>query len=230
MKRNHKKEQGARKYALLLASAMLPISPGIAGAADMVVTEQQKDAAASTILDEVVVRGEVINTNLQSTSATVLGNEDIVDRVYVTPLDMVAQAPGISIVQYKQGGTAANFLMRGFSGNSHGPNTAIYVDGILLNEGDGYADTNTINPEEVERAELIKGPASALYGNYASAGTLSYYTKKRVDNQRVKLHYGAHNTYESNYVGGFSNEKTDYVFSLQNYHTDGYQDNSDWDK
>ncbi|MCI5207763.1 MAG: hypothetical protein D3910_02980 [Candidatus Electrothrix sp. ATG2] len=98
MKHTDKKGQGVEKYALLLASAMLPISPGIAGAADMVVTEQQKDAAASTILDEVVVRGEVINTNLQSTSATVLGNEDIVDRVYVTPLDMVAQAPGISIV------------------------------------------------------------------------------------------------------------------------------------
>lgn len=181
-------------------------------------------------LEDVVVRGEAVNSNLQSTSATVLSSEDMADRVYVTPLDMVAQAPGITIHQYKQGGTAANFTMRGFSGNSHGPNTAIYVDGILLNEGDGYADTNVINPSEVERAEIIKGPSSALYGNYASAGTLSYYTKKRVDGQQVKLHFGAHNTYEANYVGGFSDEKTDYVFSLQNYHTDGYQANSDWDK
>ncbi|WP_417912364.1 TonB-dependent receptor [Candidatus Electronema sp. TJ] len=181
-------------------------------------------------LEDVVVRGEAVNSNLQSTSASVLSQEDIANRVYVTPLDMVAQAPGVSIQQYKQGGTAANFTMRGFSGNSHGPNTAIYVDGILLNEGDGYADTNVINPSEVERAEIIKGPSSALYGNYASAGTLAYYTKKRVDGQQVKLHYGAHNTYETNYVGGFSNEQTDYVFSLQNYHTDGYQAHSDWDK
>ncbi|WP_446010809.1 TonB-dependent receptor [Candidatus Electrothrix sp.] len=230
MKHTDKQKKNSRKYALLAASAVLPLIPVISGAEEMIAEEKQKGAAASTVLDEVVVRGEAVNTNLQSTSATILDNEEITNRVYITPLDMVEQTSGVSIVQYKQGGTAANFIMRGFSGNSHGPNTAIYVDGILLNEGDGYADTNTINPEEVERAELIKGPASALYGNYASAGTLSYYTKKRVDNQRVKLHYGAHNTYETNYVGGFSTDETDYVFSLQNYHTDGYQDNSDWDK
>ncbi len=219
------KAQGVRRYALLCAFAIF-----FAILLPNPVLVKAEEAVASNILDEVVVRGEAINTNLQSTSTTILGNEDITDRVYVTPLDMVSQAPGISIIQYKQGGTAANFIMRGFSGNSHGPNTAIYVDGILLNEGDGYADTNTINPDEVERTEIIKGPASALYGNYASAGTLSYYTKKRVDNQRMKLHYGTYNTYEGNYVGGFSTDKTDYVFSLQNYHTDGYQDNSNWDK
>ncbi|WPD23327.1 MAG: TonB-dependent receptor [Candidatus Electrothrix scaldis] len=232
-------EAGSGKYPLLPAVALLLLFPVFAGASEPVVAEQQeeqkqqeqqKDVGASTLLDEVVVRGEAVNTNLQSTSATILDNEDITNRVYITPLDMVEQTPGVSVVQYKQGGTAANFIMRGFSGNSHGPNTAIYVDGILLNEGDGYADTNTINPNEVERAEVIKGPASALYGNYASAGTLSYYTKKRVDGQQVKLHYGAHNTYEGNYVGGFSTDETDYVFSLLNYHTDGYQDNSDWDK
>ena len=181
---------------MLFASAILPHSSVIAGPAETVATEQmdsaastaetataateQTSSAASVLLDEVVVRGEAINSNLQSTSATVIDNEDIVNRVYITPLDMVEQAPGVSIHQYKQGGTAANFVMRGFTGNSHGPNTAIYMDGILLNEGDGYADTNVINPEEVERAEIIKGPSSALYGNYASAGTLSYYTTRNV--------------------------------------------------
>ena len=34
------------------------------------------------------------------------------------------------------------------------------------------------------------------------------------------------------YVGGFSseNKKWDHVYSIMSYHTDGYQDNSDWDK
>ncbi|MGB5686969.1 MAG: hypothetical protein WBM35_14255, partial [Candidatus Electrothrix sp.] len=99
-------------YALLLASTIIPFTPLISGATDQVATEQA-NAAASTVLDEVVVRGEAVNANLQSTSATILGNEDITNRVYTTPLDMVEQAPGISVVQYKQGGTAANFIMRG---------------------------------------------------------------------------------------------------------------------
>ena len=137
-----KQETGTGKYPLLPAVALLLLFPVFAGASEPVVAEQQeqqgqqKDTGASTLLDEVVVRGQAVNTNLQSTSATILDNEDITNRVYITPLDMVEQTPGVSVVQYKQGGTAANFIMRGFTGNSHGPNTAIYVDGILLNEGE----------------------------------------------------------------------------------------------
>jgi len=181
-------------------------------------------------IEEVVVRGEVTSKNLEVTSASILSHEDIVNRVYITPLDIAALAPGIKIDQYKQGGTASNFIMRGFSGNSHGPNTAIFLDGVPLNEGDGYADTNIINPYEIERVEVIKGPASALYGNYASAGVLAFYTKKQVDRNQITLQYGSHNTYEANFVGGFSTEQWDHVYSIQAYHTDGYQDNSDWNK
>jgi iron complex outermembrane receptor protein len=206
------------------------IVPGIA-----LGDETEKDAAEEEriiTLDEVLVRGELTNKTLEASSATILTNEDITNRVLVTPLDIVGLSPGVSIRQYKQGGTASAFQMRGFSRCSHGSDVAIYLDGIPLNEGDGYADTNIVNPEEIERVELIKGPVSALYGNFASAGVLHFYTKKKVDNQHVKLHYGAYNTHEVNYVGGFSTEdkKWDHVYSLQNYHTDGYQDNSDWDK
>lgn len=183
-------------------------------------------------LDDVVIRGDVSHKNLDATSATILTNENITNRVYDTPLEIVALAPGVSVKQYKQGGTAASFQMRGFTSCSHGSDAAIYMDGIPLNEGDGYADTNIVNPEELERVELIKGPVSPLYGNFASAGVLHYYTVKKVDDQHVKLQYGANNTYEGNYVGGFSteDEKWDHVYSFQNYHTDGYQDNSNWDK
>ncbi len=183
-------------------------------------------------LDDVVIRGDVSHKNLEATSATILTNEMITNRVYETPLEIVALAPGVSVKQYKQGGTAASFQMRGFTSCSHGSDVAIYMDGIPLNEGDGYADTNIVNPEELERVELIKGPVSPLYGNFASAGVLHYYTVNKVEDQHVKLQYGANNTYEGNYVGGFSteDEKWDHVYSFQNYHTDGYQDNSNWDK
>ncbi len=204
----------------------------------IVLAEEKSDLAKSTTakeyikIGEVMVRGEAVCKNLDATSATVLTSEDITNRVFITPLDIVSLSPGISIRQYKQGGTAASFTMRGFRSCSHGSDVAIYMDGIPLNEGDGYADTNIVNPEEIERVELTKGPVSALYGNYNSAGALAFYTKKKVDFSRIKLHYGDYNTYEANYVGGFSSEdkKWDHVYSILSYHTDGYQDNSDWDK
>lgn len=183
-------------------------------------------------LDDVIVRGEGLYKDLEASSATVLTSEDIANRVYVTPLDIVGLAPGISINQYKQGGTASSFQMRGFTRCSHGSDVAIYMDGIPLNEGDGYADTNVVNPDEIERVELIKGPVSSLYGNFASAGVLHFYTQKKVDHQHFKLQYGSYNTEEVSFLGGFTsdNAKWDHVQSIQTYHTDGYQDNSDWDK
>jgi iron complex outermembrane recepter protein len=198
--------------------------------ADSPASERNTGHGQVVSIEDVVVRGEAVGKDLAATSATVLGNEDIVNRIFITPLDIVSLSPGISIIQYKQGGTASNFIMRGFSGNSHGANTAIFLDGIPLNEGDGYADTNLINPDELQRVELIKGPSSALYGNYASAGALAFYTKKRVDHNHLKLQYGAYNTYEANFVGGLSNDKWDQVYSIQAYHTDGYQDNANWNR
>ncbi len=222
--------------AMLLGFVLLawPVHGAAADAEDEQSSKGDKAEVEAPVfkLDDVVVRGDLSQKNLEATSTTVLTSEQLTNRVYENPLEIVAQVPGVSIKQYKQGGTAASFQMRGFTRISHGSDAAIFLDGIPLNEGDGYADTNVVNPEELERVELIKGPVSPLYGNYASAGVLHFYTKKKVENQHVKLLYGAYNTYEGNYVGGFTsnNGKTDHVYSAMAYHTDGYQDNSDWDK
>ncbi len=220
-------------FGVLIPLVLLMSTPVLLSQASAAEAEAaDTDTAGSSVIkiEDVVVRGEAVDKDLEATSATVLDNAQITDRIYITPLDIVGQSPGISIHQYKQGGTAANFIMRGFSGNSHGPNTAFFLDGIPLNEGDGYADTNIINPEEIERVEIIKGPSSALYGNYASAGAIAYYTKKRVTGNRLKLSAGAHNTYEANFVGGIATDDWDQVYAIQTYHTDGYQANSDWDR
>lgn len=194
-------------------------------------TEAEKNKKALQ-LDDVVVRGDLSQKNLAATSSTVISREEITNRVYETPMEIVGLTPGVSVKQYKQGGTASSFQMRGFSSCSHGSDCATYLDGIPINEGDGYADTNIINPDELERVEVIKGPISPLYGNYASGGVVHFYTLKEVEGQHIKLQYGSFNTSEETYLGGFTSEdgKTDHVYSLLNYHTDGYQDNGEWDK
>jgi len=217
------KRKNCNLLVMVLCMVLLSVSCGYS---------EEKESPKPHELDEVVVRGDLSQKNLEATSSAVLTNEEITNRIYESPLEIIGRVPGVSVKQYKQGGTAASFQMRGFTSISHGSDAAIYLDGIPLNEGDGYADTNIVNPEELERVELIKGPVSPLYGNYASAGVLHFYTLKKVDHQHVKLLYGAYNTYEGNYVGGFTSEdaKTDHVYSFQTYHTDGYQNNSDWDK
>lgn len=192
--------------------------------------ESRETEARPLRLDEVIIRGDALFGGLEGTSATVLDNAEIVDRVYVTPLDIVKLSPGVTISQYRQGGTAAAFQMRGFTGCSHGPDAAIFLDGVPLNETDGYADTNVIIPEEIERVELVKGPVSALYGNYASAGALAFSTYKSGDFIRLKARYGSYNTQDGTFVMARKDGRLDHVYAGQLYHTDGRQADSDWDK
>lgn len=215
-----------KALALALAAALLVCSAPAWAAVDSTETAKKQSIG----MDAVVVRGQVTSEDLQATSATVLDHEEITDRIYTTPLDVLKLVPGVSISQYHQGGTAAAFQMRGFTSCSHGPDAAIYLDGVPLNETDGYADTNIVIPEEIERVEVIKGPASALYGNYASAGVVHFMTIKQGDFTKFKARYGSFNTQEAVFSIARSDEKLDQVYTGQLYHTDGYQDNSDWDK
>ncbi|BBO82396.1 TonB-dependent receptor [Desulfosarcina ovata subsp. sediminis] len=213
-------------FVLFLVVPIIAVEPSFSQEASDETSEQPYK------LEDVVVRGDLSQKNLDASSSEVLTSEKITNRVYDNPVEIIGLVPGVSINQYKQGGTASSLQMRGFTSVSHGSDAAFYIDGIPLNEGDGYADTNIVNPEELERVEVIKGPISPLYGNYASAGVVHFHTKNKVDHQHVKLQYGAYDTYEGNYVGGFTSKdgKTDHVYSFMTYHTDGYQDNSDWDK
>lgn len=223
------------------AAALLALALGMAGGLAAAPAQAAEDAAAQSepaqtakkrkvLLDDVVVRGDAALEGLDAMDATTLSNEDITDRIYVTPLDMVKLVPGLTVNQYHQGGTAAAFQMRGFTSCSHGPDAAIFLDGVPLNETDGYADTNIIIPMEVERLDVVKGPASALYGNYASAGALAFYTYNKGDFTRFKLQYGSYNTTDAVAVVAKPDGDLNQVYAAEVYHTDGYQDNSDWDK
>lgn len=182
-------------------------------------------------LQEMVVRGDSQRDSLDASSATVLDHHQIADGgVYITPIDILKQSPGITVLQYNQGGLATAFQMRGFREASHGPDAAIYLDGVPLNETDGYADTNIVIPDEIERIEVIKGPVSALYGNYASAGVVHFHTIKQGDFTRLRYRTGSFNTADAVAVVARQDGRLDHVYALQNFHSDGYQDNSDWEK
>lgn len=54
---------------------------------------------------------------------------------------------------------------------------ALFVDGVPAQDGfGGQVDWNALPPGEIERAELLRGPGSALYGSGAIGGALSLTT------------------------------------------------------
>jgi len=76
-----------------------------------------------------------------------------------------------------------------------GANVKIMIDGVpVIGRLDGNIDLSQINLNNIERVEIIQGPASAAYGTNALGGIINLITKK--DNLKT-LEVGATAYYES---------------------------------
>jgi len=91
--------------------------------------------------------------------------------------DILRVTPGLVMVQHSGGGKANQYFLRGFDAD-HGTDLALSIDGVPINlvahaHGQGFADTNFIIPEVVERVEITKGPYFANQGDFATAGAVN---------------------------------------------------------
>lgn len=164
-------------------------------------------------------------------STTIIKKEDIEDKYYDKTLYLLQQVPGVTINDYGQGAVASQFTMRGLR-LGHNTGVAIFVDGVPINEstshGDGYGDFNTIIPEDIEYVEVIKGPSSALYGQFARAGVVNIVTKHTGDFELYKLGAGDFNRQRFAASAGHKDGKLQSVFGAEISRSEGATDHSAW--
>lgn len=149
--------------------------------------------------------------------------------------DIFRKTPGIQPAPYGQGEVGAPFQIRGH-GRAHGQNVAIFIDGVPQNYpsvaqgGNGMSDVSWLTPELIERIEIIKGPFSALYGNFALGGVVNIITKRKDASPSVSVSGGSFGTYRA--LGLISKEtwQPTPLVSFEYYSTDGYRDNSGYRK
>lgn len=108
-----------------------------------------------------------------------------------------------------------------------GANVKIMIDGVpVIGRLDGNIDLSQINLNNVERVEIIQGPASAAYGTNALGGIINLITKKET---AKTIEVGATGYYESvgqyNADGYFSASAKGHTVRLSGgrYFFDGYQ-------
>ena len=65
--------------------------------------------------------------------------------------------------------------------------------------------------------------------NYASAGVVHFHTIQG-DFTRLRYRQGSFNTQDAVAVVARRDGRLDHVYAIQSFHTDGYQDNSEWEK
>lgn len=115
-------------------------------------------------------------------SISIIPKEEIVNKPIRDLGDIVQEVPGVSTSVAKTG--ASSISIRGMSSDY----TLILVDGKRINtskgfDGQGFDSTTTAIPPAsmIERVEVIRGPASTIYGSDAMGGVINIITKKSAD-------------------------------------------------
>lgn len=92
--------------------------------------------------------------------------------------DVLRDSPGISI---KQGNGPRDFGISIRGSNARNGfairNLVIFDDGFPVTQPDGLSRSDLIDPHAYGAIDVVRGPSSALYGNYATGGALNFRTR-----------------------------------------------------
>ena len=107
-------------------------------------------------------------------SVTVVDSEEIRRNPQGSVADQLAEVPGVTIFSQVSGGNRRVFI-RGMAAYR----TLVIIDGVKQPELRGIDGSGiSVDPADIERIEVIKGPASVLYGSDAIGGVVNVITKK----------------------------------------------------
>lgn len=185
-------------------------------------------------LDEVVVTGTRNETDVRHLSQTV----SVVDRLTIEnsmqpsllPV-LTEQVPGLFVTERGvmgygvSDGAAGGISLRGLSGGS--ARLMVLIDGHPQYAGIfGHPISDAYQSLLADRVEVLRGPASVLYGSNAMGGVINIVTRKmHEDGVRTNLHagYGSYNTLETELTNRIRKGSFNSVVSGSYNRTDGHR-------
>ena len=216
-----------KHIALILAAAAVSFSTA------------QATEPTDSILQEVVITGTRSATDVRQLSQTV----NVIDRAAIEETNrasllplLTEQVPGLFITQRGyagygvSGGAAGNISMRGMTGGT--ARMIVLIDGHPNYAGIyGHPIADSYQSLMTERVEVLRGPASILYGSGAMAGVVNIVTKKE-EGTHARLHagYGSFNTAETEFTASTRQGKFSAVASGSYNRTDGHMDNMNFEQ
>ncbi len=114
-------------------------------------------------------------------SVSVVSGEELRARGIRFVADWLREVPGVTVVPSGSYGGVASVFLRGGESDY----TKVLVDGVPVNLPGGAVDLANLSTDNVERIELVRGPASVLYGSDAVAGVLHVITRRGASPGRV---------------------------------------------
>lgn len=186
-------------------------------------------AAAQTLLAQAPSLDTVVitATRVEQTLNEVVSDVSVVERDTIersgatTVADLLSRTPGVEFS--RNGGPAGNTSL--FLRGGENRFTAVFIDGVRVDsQATGGANWNALPASQIERIEILRGPAAAIYGSDAISGVVQIITRKGEGpfTPSIGLGLGSHHTRQADV--GFHGKagSLDYALSVAHETSEGF--------
>lgn len=173
--------------------------------------------------DDVVVTASRIAQSREHVLAdvTVIDREEIERAGQSTLVELLQRQPGIEIFSNGGAGKNSSIFLRG----TNADHVVILVDGLRINSATaGTTSVEHIPLSQIEHIEILRGPASSLYGADAIGGVIQIFTRRSDGSPHVTAFagYGSHQTRRAEAGFSGSKENTRYALNASTLGTEGF--------
>ena len=142
-------------------------------------------AQDTTRIESIVVTATRTDSHARrlSSSVSVVSGSELRQRGFRFVLDWLKEVPGLNVVQTGSFGGLTSLFTRGGESDY----TKVLVDGIPANQPGGSIDLANLGTDLVERIEILRGPASVLYGSDAVSGVIQIVTRRGAGRPRIDV-------------------------------------------
>lgn len=158
--------------SLLAAAAACLAAPAVLAQGAQVVALADTASMAETV---------VTANRIEQPLSDLVADMSIVDRETMETsgaagvADVLSRLPGVQMVRNGGPGASTSLYLRGADNRF----TAVYVDGVRVDsQSTGGASWQAIPLEAIDRIEVLRGPAAAVYGSDAIGGVVQIFTRK----------------------------------------------------
>lgn len=168
----------------LVLALGLALAAGAARSAPAPQPEPEPDAGDLRALERITVTASAVPVAVGDAVATVsVIDADAIERQGARDIkDLVRYEPGVSVRNQPGRFGLSGFNIRGLDGNR----VLVRVDGVRVADGFSIgsfanAGRDAVDVDTLKQAEILRGPASSLYGSSALGGVVSFVTKDPLD-------------------------------------------------
>ncbi len=183
------------------------------------------ELTVAALAERIVVSAARRETSLEEAglAGDLFARADLVARQFPNLGDLLRELPGLHVARYGRHGSLTQLFTRGGQRTA----TLVLLDGVPLNDPGGEVNLASLSTAFLERVEVVRAPASALYGAEASSGVVQLVTRRgpperRLPHTRLSYERGSFST--DRWIAGLSGAagtRLDYSLGAEQFHTAG---------